>query len=263
MANGGRVQHSQGWDIVFRTSGCGNLDHEIEKYDGANGDLVAWVQIPTLSSSTDTEIYMYYGASNVICDTSNPTAVWDARFRGVYHLNDDFNDSTDYNHDGTNNGATFTASKIGNGALFNPSDGWDYIDLGTWDMSSDDITLQAWVWPNDFNQGDPRIVTKCSTSGSGAQDHVYMLSLYDGDNGENRMRFRVKTGTDNSLNTVELFGSSPNGYLPTAQNWYFLAGTYEDGLAAGTEMRMLRDEGLDAGQVGHAGSLRQNSGPYG
>ena len=31
----------------FRTSGCGNLDYEIEKYDGSEGDLVAWVRIPT------------------------------------------------------------------------------------------------------------------------------------------------------------------------------------------------------------------------
>jgi hypothetical protein len=260
VANGGRIQNSQGWDIVFRTAGCGNLEHEIEKYDGANGDLVAWVLIDSLSSSSDTEIYMYYGAA-VLCDTSNPEAVWDARFRAVYHLNDDFNDSTQYNHDGTNNGATFTASKIGNGALFNPADGYDYIDLGTWDMSTDDITLQAWVWPNDFNQGDPRIVTKCSTSGAGTQDHVYMLSLYDGDNGENRMRFRVKTGTDDLLNTTELRGTSPNGYLPTAQTWYFLASTYENDNSP--QIRIYRDQGLDAGTASHSlgGDLRQNSWP--
>jgi hypothetical protein len=184
---------------------------------------------------------MYYGAT-VICDTSNPTGVWDARFRAVYHLNDDFDDSTQYNHDGTNNGATFTASKIGNGALFTPSNGWDYIDLGTWGMSTDDITLQAWVWPNDFNQNDPRIVSKCSTSGSSTQDHVYMLSLYNGDNGENRMRLRVRTEDPTPL-TIELQGTSPNGYLPNAQTWYFLAGTYDDGDYA------LYRNGLDAGSI--------------
>jgi hypothetical protein len=260
VANGGRIQHSQGWDIVFRTSGCGNLDHEIEKYDGVNGDLVAWVLIDPLSSSSDTEIYMYYGAT-IICDTSNPTAVWDARFRAVYHLNDDFKDSTQNNRDGTNYGATFTPSKIGNGALFTPSNGWDHIELGTWDMSSDDFTVQAWVWPNDFNQNDPRVVSKCSTSGAGTQYHVYMLSLYNGDNNENRMRFRLKTGSDDLLNTVELQGTSPNGYLPTAQTWYFLASTYENDV--NPQIRMYRDEGLDAGTMNHSlgGDLRQNSWP--
>jgi hypothetical protein len=259
VANGGRVQNSQGWDIVFRTSVCGNYDHEFEKYDGANGDLVAWVQIPTLSSSTDTEIYMYYGAT-VICSPENPTAVWDARFRAVYHLNDDFMDSTQYNRDGTNYGATFTAGKIGNGALFDPSDGYDRIELGTWDMSSDDFTVQAWAWPNDFNQDDPRIVSKGSTTGSSTQDHVWQFGLENGDNGENRMRFRLKTGWDDALGTVQLTGSSPNGYLPTAQTWYHLAGTYEDDNSAGTEMRLYVN-GLAAGQLGHAGNIRQNSWP--
>jgi hypothetical protein len=258
-ANGGRVKHSQGYDIVFRTKGCGNLEHEIEKYDGVNGDLVAWVLIDPLSAGADTEIYMYYGA-NVICSTENPTGVWDARFRAVYHLNDDFNDSTQYNRDGTNNGATFTAGKIGNGALFDPSDGWDYIDLGTFSMSTDDATIQAWVWPNDFNQDDPRIVSKGSTSGAGTQDHVYQFGLQDGDNGENRMRFRLKTGTVDTAGTVQLNGSSPNGYLPTAQTWYHLAGTYEDDISAGTEMKLYMN-GLDAGQIGHAGNIRENSWP--
>ncbi len=260
VANGGRVKHPQGYDIVFRTSGCGNLDHEIEKYDGVNGDLVAWVLIDPLSSSSDTEIYMYYGAT-IICSTENPTAVWDSRFRAVYHLNDDFNDSTQYNRDGTNNGATFTAAKIGNGALFDPSDGWDYIDLGTFSMSTDDATIQAWVWPNDFNQDDPRIVSKGSSSGASTQDHVYQFGLQDGDPGEeNRMRFRLKTGTVDTAGTVELTGSSPNGYLPTAQTWYHLAGTYEDDNSAGTEMRLYMN-GLSAGQLAHAGDLRQNSWP--
>ncbi len=260
VANGGRVQNSQGWDIVFKTSGCVNYDHEIEKYDGVNGDLVAWVHIPTLSSSTDTEIYMYYGATAILCSTENPTAVWDARFRAVYHLNDDFNDSTQYNRDGTNYGATFTAGKIGNGVLFDPSDGYDRIELGTWDMSSDDITIQAWAWPNDFNQDDPRIVSKGSTTGSGTQDHVWQFGLENGNNGENRMRFRLKTGTVDTAGTVELEGTSPNGYLPTPQTWYHLAGTYEDDNSAGTEMRLYVN-GLDAGQLGHAGNIAENAWP--
>jgi hypothetical protein len=259
----GRVKHSQGWDIVFRTSGCGNLDHEIEKYEGSEGDLVAWVKIPTLSSGTDTEIYMYYGGpSNVLCSPENPAGVWDSStYAAVYHLNDDFKDSTSNDRDGTNYGATFTPSQIGNGALFTPSNGWDRIELGTWSVSGDDMTLQAWVWPNDFNQDDPRIVTKCSTSGASTQDHVWQFGLQDGDNGENRMRLRVKTGWDNTLGTVQLNGSSPNGYLSTAQDWYFLAAIYDDDNSSGSEMRMYRDDGLDAGQLAHAGNLRTNSWP--
>jgi hypothetical protein len=74
------------------------------------------------------------------------------------------------------------------------------------------------------------------------------------------MRLRVKTGTVDTAGTVQLNGSSPNGYLPSAQTWYFLAGTYEDDMSAGTEMRLYMN-GLDAGQIGHAGDNSSNSWP--
>ena len=74
------------------------------------------------------------------------------------------------------------------------------------------------------------------------------------------MRFRLKTGSVDTAGTVELKGTSPNGYLPTAQTWYHLAGTYEDDNSAGTEMRLYVN-GLDAGQLAHAGNIRENSWP--
>jgi MSHA biogenesis protein MshQ len=50
-----------GDDIVFVDSDGQKLDHEIEYYNGTSGTLVAWVRIPSLSSTVDTTIYMYYG----------------------------------------------------------------------------------------------------------------------------------------------------------------------------------------------------------
>jgi hypothetical protein len=42
-------------DLIFRASnGRTQLDHEIEKYDGTNGSLIAWVRIPALSKTADT-----------------------------------------------------------------------------------------------------------------------------------------------------------------------------------------------------------------
>ena len=257
-ANGGRVGNNNGWDIVFKDKNCLTLDHEIDYYDGTTGTLVAWVRIPDLTNTEDSEVYMYYGDSNVICSPENPDGLWDPSiYEAVYHLSDDYKDSTSNDHDGSNYGTTFTASQIGRGALFTPSNGWDYIDLGSWNVSDNDLVVQAWVWPNDFNQGDPRVVSKCADWGLGAQEHVFMLSLYNGDNGENRMRFRVKTGTYNAAGTVELFGNSPNGYLPSAQEWYFLTGSYFD---SSDQMKLWRDSTGDA-TIYQNGWLRQNSWP--
>jgi len=55
-----------GNDIVFTNNNVIKLSHEIESYDSTTGHLVAWMKIPSLSSTVNTSIYMYY---------SNPSAL--------------------------------------------------------------------------------------------------------------------------------------------------------------------------------------------
>src|SRR3990170_5237064 len=77
---------STGNDIVFTSSdGSTKLDHEIEKFTQSSGELVAWVEIPTLSYTANTIIYIYYGNPSAP-DQSNKTGVWDANYVGVWHL---------------------------------------------------------------------------------------------------------------------------------------------------------------------------------
>ncbi len=57
---------TNGDDILFTQSdGTTKLDHEIEIFETSGGseELVIWVRIPFLSSSVNTEIYMYYGTA--------------------------------------------------------------------------------------------------------------------------------------------------------------------------------------------------------
>ncbi|HUK38579.1 MAG TPA: DUF2341 domain-containing protein, partial [Methanomicrobiales archaeon] len=87
-ADGDLSAHTQanGNDIVFTAAdGVTKLNHEIESYSA--GTLVAWVNVPLVSSSTDTTIMMYYGNSGAPSE-QNPTAVWDSNYRGVWHLDD-------------------------------------------------------------------------------------------------------------------------------------------------------------------------------
>jgi hypothetical protein len=95
VGNGGHVQNGNGYDIIFRATDptictdSGNptpctLDHEIEKYDGTTGTLVAWVRIPTLPhGSGDKNIYMYYDNAGVATPTANPTGVWNTSYGGA------------------------------------------------------------------------------------------------------------------------------------------------------------------------------------
>jgi hypothetical protein len=103
----GDIQNANGYDIIFRgldatacdgAAPCG-LSHEIEDYDGVNGELIAWVRVPKLSAENgdppptqeDTVIYMYYGntCTTASDDPQDAAGVWSNNYKGVWHLKED------------------------------------------------------------------------------------------------------------------------------------------------------------------------------
>ena len=144
-SNGGKVGKSDGSDILFVDSNDQKLSHEIEKYDPATGELVAWVKLPTLSSSVDTAITLYFGnpSSSLEEDRAN---VWDSNFKAVFHLNSNANDATSNSNDGTIAGSPGSvAGQIGDAYSFDGST--NYITSGTngFSSGSQSATLEAWV----------------------------------------------------------------------------------------------------------------------
>ena len=78
---------TSGNDVVFTASdGTTRLDHVIESWNSATGTLSAWVKVPLLSSTTDTELFVYYG-NPAADDQQDPVAVFgpnaDLTFLGV------------------------------------------------------------------------------------------------------------------------------------------------------------------------------------
>lgn len=158
-ANGGKVTSPNGDDILFRAlddATCGGvglapctLDHEIESY---TGKLVAWVRIPVLSATSDTTIYVYYGNSSITSPTENPTGVWEANYKGVWHLHDDFEDSTSNNNDGTNNGSANDTGHIADGQRFDGSN--DYVQTTSNELkTANAFTISLWFRADDTNFG--------------------------------------------------------------------------------------------------------------
>ena len=240
-----------GDDLLFTAAdGSTKLDHEIEEYDPLGGELYVWVKVPLLSSANATTLYLYYGNGSAGSQENVP-GVWSNGYEAVYHLHDDFDDSIGGHH-GTNVGSTDVPAQIAHGQAFFPSDGNDEVRIGDWSVAGTGLTLSAWIKSDDaFAADDPRVLSKAR--GTAIEDHVFMLSLFDGTLGENRLRFRLKTGTDDGSGTATLFGSSPNGYLPDGDLWYLAAATYD-----GSTMQLLRD-GLAAGSLSKTGSMRVNS----
>ncbi|KKK42501.1 hypothetical protein LCGC14_1648160, partial [marine sediment metagenome] len=115
---------SNGSDIAF-SNDTNWLDHEIEvfnqTYNGTHAQLVAWVRIPSLSSSVDTNITMYYG-NDTMSSRENPIGVWNSNYVGVWHLSElsgEAQDSTSYATQGTITGGV-TQGRTGkiDGAYF-------------------------------------------------------------------------------------------------------------------------------------------------
>ena len=93
VANGGRVRNTNGYDIIFRgldTTTCGGptactFAHEIEKYDGTTGQLIAWVNVPALKAQTNsanTTFNILFGNPAISTSTALPTSTWDSSFTG-------------------------------------------------------------------------------------------------------------------------------------------------------------------------------------
>ena len=140
-----------GDDILFTSSdGVTKIDHEIESYASSTGALIAWVEVPSLSTST--EIYMYYGNGSV-GNQQNVGGTWDSYFKGVWHMSDEttstITDSTDNNNDGSKKGANepvaTTTAKTNEAQDFDGID--DYISMGNvlGFERTDSFSIEGWV----------------------------------------------------------------------------------------------------------------------
>ena len=106
-------------------------------------------------------------------------------------------DSSDNNRHGVIDGATYVTD-TGDGStsslLF---DGDSMVNIGALDASGSELTLTAWIYAHSFpgKARDPRIISKAT--GTGADDHLFMLSLIGstGDNATLRGRLRVNGKT--------------------------------------------------------------------
>ncbi|MFC1967019.1 DUF2341 domain-containing protein, partial [Chloroflexota bacterium] len=229
---------NDGDDILFTSSdGVSKLNHEIEEFDGASGKLIAWVKVPALSSTSDTNIYMYYGNASAGIQ-ENISAAWDANYEGVWHLSEDPSgtdpqmlDSTTNDHDGSAQGSWTPADQVPgliDGSLDYDS-GVDKLYTGKWDVvgggGNDGITLETWFNSRDDNDG--RFISKATSTDS--NNHWWMLNALKEQN-KYRLRFRLKTGTT----TTELLAPKANP-VPLNQ-WVYAASTYD-----GSTMRIYQD----------------------
>src|SRR5713226_8069075 len=168
-ANGGSVVNANGYDILFASDANGFtlLPFEQESYNPSTGAIVYWVKLPTVSHTTDTVFYMFYGNSSISTDQSNKTAVWDSNYLGIWHSGEssgNLRDSSLHNNPAAPTSLTQgTAGQIGNGATYNGST--SHTAVGNFSLFNPTlITVSAWVNAISYLNSYNYILAKDQTS---------------------------------------------------------------------------------------------------
>ena len=134
----------QGADLRFTDAdNAAVLNHEIEAWN-TNGVSRVWVCVPSLVTNRVIKAFW----SNPEAGASGSAPVWNAGFRGVWHLSDTLSDATANANSGVNTGSVATDGAVAGGRAF---DGNDFIDCGnsaSLNFTTDQLTLSAWIKPS-------------------------------------------------------------------------------------------------------------------
>lgn len=209
-SNGGYVQNSSGYDIIFVDSTeTTKLDHEIESYTASTGAIIMWVRIPTLSAGSDTIIYMYYGNPSITSSQEHVTGVWNASYLGVYHLGNGSTlsvaDSTSQAANGTNHSATATTGQIDGAANFSGSSQYVTLPSTGFPTGASPFTVELWMKP-----------------GTNAGKSVWWLGTFGGQQ-------QVGLDYNSAFGQLNLYDGSDNvvNNILTVGTWGYVVATYD------------------------------------
>jgi uncharacterized repeat protein (TIGR01451 family) len=211
---------SSGNDILFTASdGTTKLDHQIESYTSGTGALVAWVRIPSLSSSSNTVIYMYYGNASA-SDQQNATGTWESNFKAVWHLGetstatDGMKDATSNANHGTAQGSPTglgASAQIGSGMTLDGSN--DYVSTKTSFANPQTLTLSLWFKTTSANS---RKLLGFESSQTGTGSVNYDRHIWIGS--DSKIRDGIYDGS--SVQEVTTSGTYNNG------SWHYAVLTF-------------------------------------
>jgi signal peptidase I len=167
-----------GSDLRFTAAdGTTPLAYELEDSDIASGAVTAWVTVPVLSASSDTTIYLYFGAADSPAQ-DDIDGVWGPEFEAVWHLDRDpsgaapqLDDATTINHDGLSAGSMTPADLVAGhtGGAIDFDGGDDALVADRLDMSPfGEMTVSAWV-RLDANGVDTKILSHADAGSRGLE----------------------------------------------------------------------------------------------
>lgn len=214
IGNGGHVANSNGYDIrpYSDTALTTALSYELERYNATTGEVVMWVKVGSLSSST-TPIYLGYGDTGLTTDGSSGTNTFSNSFLSVWHFKDgstlNLSDALgSYNLTGSNTPTAVTGQVDGAMGLASAS---SQRAANSNNPAAAAITVSAWIkattLPSDYNS--------TINAGSGGVDYYGIFVKSNG-----KLYCIVKATTARS------FDGTGSHTLSTT-TWYHVAITYD------------------------------------
>jgi len=232
-----------GHDIAFTDINGNTLSHEIEFYDYLNGHLIAWVNIPSLSSTEDTTVYLYFGNSGADSQ-ENPGDTWNNNYVMVQHLEETSGTHLDSTSNGNNGTSTVGTGQDAQGVIQGADefDGIaDYVNCGsnaTLDITGS-MTVEAWAYSEHGAAMPQRIAAKDMTGVVG--------KFIFWENGSGDLAFIV---ADPSNTWYRAQGNSV-----TNGRWMHVVGVFD---AQNRQVRLYRD-GVEVSAVAGPSSLKSNT----
>jgi hypothetical protein len=201
---------------------------EIERWDNASEQAWLWVKVPSISSTADTDLYLYYDSfqsdnTAYVGDKESTPAqnVWTTNFKGVWHLDEDpsgtspqMKDSTSNNNNGTSNGNMTSgdqvAGKIDGSLNFDGSD--DYINTTSNELKTlNNFTLSVWFKADSTTTPSHHILWEGPASQNGWGDG-------SGNPNSHEMHLTIcKFDANNTLNFFYGYEESGGDWVPAVE----------------------------------------------
>ncbi|NQU41616.1 MAG: DUF2341 domain-containing protein [Lentisphaerae bacterium] len=216
-------------DLRFTDENDVQLSYDIELWD-TNGASYVWVQVPELTSNA--MIWAYWDRGDaVVPSNAVDGSTWANGFAGVWHMSEiNAQDSTANGNHGTAVGTPQLGTGIADGAI-DFDTGGDYVSVpnqAALDITGTQLTLSMWIRPTSTaNKG---IIMKGSTTSS---QGVYHMSINAG-----YAQMRLNGSTSEGAGQA----TTPGGEI-LANNWYYLAATYD-----GAKQKIYRNGALSVEQ---------------
>lgn len=223
-----------GGDIRFSSDSDGNtrLPCEIVDFslDDANDRAEIYVNVSSVSTSSDTTIYIWYNKSGESqpgeSEPYGRHATWNSNYKAVWHLNESSGmryDSTENNNDlDDNNTVASGAGKVGSACAHFVSSNSEYLSISDANQTgldlNHDYTIIFWINLDSYSVNAQAVISKGLYSSEGFYGTVYTWR-----SGDQKLGTRHNDGTNNAE-----VGSDWGDPDLDDGNWYFWSIQYED-----------------------------------